>query len=165
MKEHDKLIALAKLKCGVKPIDIPASTDISYSQALKLKKELEEAELTNTVHELVNMEEAAFEILLESVQRELNAPASELGLTRALEGELVTLSNSVKAAKVLEEELCIAGAALTRKIQQMAVSATTSDTILVLAEALSKIQSAFFAKGTNIQVNQTGTNFETFLRD
>lgn len=166
MKEHNKLVALAKLKLGMKPMEVADTTeDVSYSQALSLKRKLEDAELNNTVNELINMDEAAFELMLESVRRDLSKPASELGLANILEGELVELDKSIKAAKVLEEELYIAGATLTRKIQQMAVTATTSDTVLVLAEALSKMQTSFFAKGTNIQINQQGGKFETFLKD
>lgn len=165
MIEQTRLLALARLKVGVKPIVVSEECGISYSQALKLKKDLADAEEKNTMAELVRMDDAAFEVLLDTVRTQLADPAKALGLTEELEGELMSLTEGMTSNKKLEKELVDAAAVLATKIRQMAVLANNSDTVLVLAEALAKLQSSFFAKGTNVQINQTGNNFETFLRD
>jgi len=165
MQENNRLLALAKLKLGVKPKLVADECGISYGQALQLKKDLETAEERNAVHTLVNMEEAVFEELIGTVRQSLAVSAQTIGMEGELVTELDKIDDSLKATELLQKEMTDSAMQLAIKIRQLTLTSTSSDTILVLSEALSKLQAAFFAKGTNVQINQMGNSFETFLKD
>lgn len=167
MDERQRLIALAHLKLGKSPREAAELVGITYAAAVTLRKQLAEAEEQQSIKQLFNLPEAAFDTLIESVKENTIA---------ALEGELVTgkeietafneLSAGVKGLQALEVDMQKAATALARNITLMAVTASSSDTILNLAEALHKLQTAFFAKGTNIQINNNGpAKFEAFLSE
>src|SRR5690606_23259687 len=79
LSEHDKLIALAHLHAGKSPRQVEElCSNISYAQALRLRKELDEAIRTNSLSEIFNLGEAALENLLSRVQEDLEDPVREL---------------------------------------------------------------------------------------
>jgi len=166
LTEKTKLIALAHLKVGKKPKEVADLLDMSYAQALKLNKELAKAEQQDNLQELFNLDEAALETLFEKVQTELTEPMQALtGEVLSVDESISQLSKSVEGLGILEKEMQDAAIVLVKKITVQATTSTTTDTILVLAEALAKLQGAFFAKGTNVQVNNINGSFEKYLRD
>jgi FtsZ-binding cell division protein ZapB len=164
--EKTKLIALAHLKNGKTPRETSELLGISYSQALKLNKDLAKAEKNNTLQELFNLDEAAVEALLENVHTEL-APAVEVleGEIQPLKDKLNELSDEVSGARALEQELVESARRIAKQINANAISAPCIESILVMTEALTKLQTAFFAKQANVQVNNINSNFEKFLKD
>ena len=71
MDEQTRLLSLAHLKQGKTPKETSEIMGITYARAIKLKKELVAAEETNAVQSLFNLDNAALEILLESVTKQL----------------------------------------------------------------------------------------------
>src|SRR5690606_28796571 len=119
--------------------------NVSYPQALRLRKELNEAIETNTINELFNLEEAAIESLLNNVKNELEEAAEVLtGDLVPLENALDSVETRIKESKLLEVELAKAGQTLAKRIERMSNVANTPDSLLALAEALSKLQTAYF---------------------
>lgn len=166
LEEKTKILALAHLKTGKKPKDVSELLDISYSQALKLNKELIKAEEQNRIHDLFDLEEAALETLLEKVSDELTPAIAVLeGDVELLNDTLDTVGKTAESAQLLEKELVDAATTLAKKITAQAISTSGTDSLLVLTEALAKLQTAFFAKGTNVQINNMNGNFEKYLKD
>ena len=163
-KEQTKLLALAHLKTGLAPKEVAELLNISYSAALKHKKELMQAESKNAVLDLFDLEAAALETLLEKVKTELTPAIDVLEGDLELADALSNIDSSVKKGSALEKELQDAAVEVTRKVAAAAILTNSTETLLTLAEALAKLQGAFFAKGTNVQVNQMGS-FERFLKD
>lgn len=162
-----KLIALAHLKNGKKPREVSELLeDISYSMALKLKKDLEEAEANNSLLDLFSLDEATLDTLIENVQAELSEPVQTLtGEIQPLRDSLDSISEKAVSARLLEEQLNKSAITLARQIEARAIVSMSSDSLCELAEALAKLQSAFFAKGTNVQVNNFSDKFSEYLSD
>lgn len=164
--EKTKLLALAYLKNGMRPKQVADALDgLSYHQALKLRKELDEAEEQNTLAQLFSLDALALEALLDSVKQQMQPVEEQLtGELQTVEDAVNTLADKIHGAKVLEESLQKAATALAHQITAKALLASTPDSLLVLAEALAKLQSAFFAKGMNVQVNNY-QQFDKYLTD
>lgn len=166
LEERTKILALAHLKTGKRPKEVSDLLDISYSQALKLNKELTKAEERNNLQDLFNLEEAALNTLLEKVSDDLS-PAIEVleGGVERLDDMLANVGQNVEGMQILEKELTDAAIQLAKKITMQTVATSGTDSILILTDALAKLQTAFFAKGTNVQVNNMNGNFEKYLKD
>lgn len=168
LDEKDKLIALGYLYQGKSPKEVEEIChNVSYAQALRLKKDLEEAKKTDSIGELFDLEEAALESLLENVKGEIGQAAEIMtGDTVRLDGELDTISRNVQGMQILESEMSEAAAAIVKQIKAHAVSTKNIDNLVMLAEALSKLQTAFF-KNSSIQIanfNNEGSSFEKYLK-
>lgn len=165
LDERLRCIALAHLKNGEKPKDVAEKLDIAYSAAVKLKKELAEAERQNNLTTLFKLDQAALTSLIELVKDvDLGDSVDALNMMPALEGELETLKDSVNGVQQLDVEFQEAASALTKRINIIGSTATSPETIVMLAKALSDLQNSFFAKGTNVQVNNY-SGFERYLDD
>ena len=165
LTEKQKILALAYLKTDKKPKAVSDQLGIPYSAVLKLRKELLEAEQRKTIHELFNMDEAALETLLETVKESLEAATAVLDANINI-GETVTvLSSQVNGLAVLEENFQQAATALTKQITLLAIASSEASTVVMLAEALSELQKAFFAKGTNVAIVPGDDKFLKYLRD
>lgn len=165
LNEQDKLIALAYLYKGSSAREVEeACANVSYAQALRLRKELDKAKLNDTVQELFNLEEAVLENLLSTVQENLSEAAEVLtGDYLPLEKAVVDLGDKVKNQILLEVTLSQAAVELTNKIKAAAVLTTNVDSLLILAESLSKLQTAYF-KTNNVAI-VTQNSFENLLKD
>lgn len=163
MTQKERLIALAYLHQGKTPREVETlCPGVSYPQALRLRKELASAVEANTLNELFNLEEAALETLLESVEDELKEAAEVMtGDLMPLNNALDSIESRIKESKLLELELAKAGQTLARQIERHSVIVNSPESLLALAEALAKLQTAYF-KNSNIQIaninNQNGEN-------
>lgn len=165
-EEKTRLLALAHLKLDKKPKEVAELLDISYAKVVRWRKELEEAERRQSVTDLFNLDEATLETVLEAAKNELEPSALQLSTKEALEGELQSIRSGVKGGQELEVELQKTALTLTNRISTLAAGATQAETVVMLAKALSDLQTSFFAKGTNVQVNNFGgDSFEEYLRD
>lgn len=164
LSEQTKLIALAYLKQGMKPKEVAEEANMSYSQALKLSKQLVEAERRDAVLELFNVEEAVMDQLLEAVKN--NDDLLSILPQETLSGELETFKEAANGLGMLDREMQDTALELTKRIKILAVTSTNADTISSLSESLAKLQTAFFAKGANVQVNNfNSAEYEKYLRD
>lgn len=163
--ERAKLVALAHLKTGKKPAEVATLVDIPYSTALKLNKDLKAAEEQDAVLELFNVSEAAFQSIIQAASEDL-AIAGELVGADEVSRQLSTIKEGVDGLKMLDASFQRAANTIANQINLMAASAEHTDSIVNLAEALAKLQSSFFAKGTNVQINNYDKeSFQQFLGD
>ena len=166
LNNQTRLIVLAHLKNGNKPADIAETMDISYSTVLKLKRELKEAEDRNAVLELFKLDEAALEILLEGVKDKLAPLADAFKVGELVTAELNDIKEEVKGGKLLSEELQDTASTLANQIKFAALAnASQADTLLILAEALCKIQNAFFTSNNTVAPNLPLSSFEQHLKN
>ncbi len=159
------MLALANLKIGKKPKAVSEQLGIPYSRVLKFRKELLEAEQRESIHELFNMDEVALETLLKTVQESLEAASAVLEANIDI-GETVTvLGDQVNGLAILEIDFQQAATALVKQITLTAMASSEASTIVMLAEALSELQKAFFAKGTNVAIVPGDDRFLKYLSD
>lgn len=166
LSDTDKAVIITKLLEEQEPKHIAESMEhVSYPQVLRLRRQLEEAQKTNTVHELMNLDDAAMEMLKSSVQ------SQQATLAAPLAGELISKTeeviDNVKLMKSAEAASAKTAEVIFKQIELRAAVTTSSDTLLVLAEASSKLHTALFGKSgiqINTQVN-AGGGFESMLTD
>jgi hypothetical protein len=169
-EEKIRLTSLAHLKHGIPPKEVAELTGISYAKALKLRRQLEEAEENGTMFELFNLKDAARQVLFDSVKDKLLPIAESLDAEEALEGELIELNKEIEELGKLDETTQKAAIALVDKIASAAVLANNSDTLVNLADALCKVQLTFFGQGAHnpngpVQGALGASDFEKYLRD
>lgn len=130
--------------------------EVSYAKCLKWKKELEDAERTKEVVTLLQAEDT----LIKNVVNETKEQLEQLGAeTEALEGELQSGTNKIETYKQLNENLNKTAIKLSTKISNLTPLLTDVGEVLVLTEALCKLQVAFFNKDTfNVNVFPGGEN-------
>ena len=76
------------------------------------------------------------------------------------------LAKQLNGLDLLESEFQSAAIEIARNLKLQALASSEINTLLTAAEALSKLQTAFFAKGTNVQVNNINADgFEKYLQD
>jgi hypothetical protein len=156
LTDQNRLIALAYLHQGKTPREVEKLMPdmISYPQALRLKKELEQAIEEDTLKDLFSLPDAALEHLMDQTKEFLADAATELtGTVMPLTEALEEITDRVKVSKLLEVELGNAAIALVKRMKQKALQVENVDSILVLSEAISKLQIAFF-KTSNINIAQ-----------
>ena len=161
MDEQVRLLSLAHLHNGKTPTETSELMDISYASALKLKKALLVAEKDGKIEHLFKLDEAALNILLDGVRKQLVPAIDAFGIGKLVDEEVDELTKGINGAKLLSIELQGAASTLVTKITTVAVTATNADTIVSLSEALCKLQIAF--KTTDINPLQI-TSFERHLR-
>ena len=169
MDQQTKLLALAHLKNGLTATEVSnlEELDITYARTLKLKKQLHEAERTDSILGLFELNEAALEILLDSVKANLTPAIEAFGIGELVDEEVKELSKSINGGKLLDREMQFAATAIAKKIAQTAVISNNAETVLALAKALSELQIAFFGNGAHsspIALPGAGS-FERHLRN
>ena len=148
MDDHTRLLTLAHLHMGKTPTEASdAVPDCSYTGALKLKKALMAAEDSSTVLDLFNLEEAALEVLMESVKKQLMPAIEAFGVGELVEEQTKELTKSIHGGQQLNIEFQSAASELANKIKQAAVISNNADTVLSLAKALVELQNSFFGQG------------------
>jgi hypothetical protein len=164
MDEQTRLLTLAHLKNGKKPAEAAELTGVTYAVALKLRKELHAAEERNNILELFKLNDAALEILLQSVRKQLMPAIEAFNVGELVEDEIHNLTNSIDGGKLLNQEFQSAAKALAIKITQAAVISNNADTVLSLAKALCELQRAFFGAETVPAGTLPTTSFEQHLK-
>lgn len=158
LSDKDRAIVLAKLKLGARPKEVSDETGVSYGTVARLSSELRKAEEAGTILELLRVDQATYEGLIETVRHELQEVP---GVDEALK----TISEGVEGARALDANLTrVANILVDRLAVQIAV-VDHADSLLILAEALAKLQTSFFAKGVNVNLNSGNQQFGGFLRD
>jgi len=152
--------ALNMLINDVKPKDVAAELDISYPKVLKWLREYKEAKEDNAVISLLDIERSVVHDVVEEVVKPKLAMIDE-----ELEEVVDKTVMRVDGLRLLDTELQFAS---TRLAKRIAAAANSEDLeardILGLSDALSKLQIAFFAKGTSVNVlNQTNNMSDNSL--
>lgn len=164
ISDSDRLACLAYLYQGKEPKEIPELLPgVSYAQALRLKKELIQAEEDKTVGELFSLSDAARDILLEQTKNLINAKGITVeGVVLTADELIDELQDDIQATKILKAELAQAGTEVVRKIKLLAKSTNSSEVLLNLAEALAKMQASYF-RTASVTLNP-GEGFADFLQ-
>jgi hypothetical protein len=165
MDEQTRLLALAHLKNGEKPADAAELAGISYSSALKLKRELHAAEERGAVLQLFKLPEATLEILLDGVRKQITPAIEAFGVGELVEEEVSKITNGIEGGKLLQQELQNSASAITSKITTAALTANNADTILTLTKALCELQRSFFGERSTPVNGVPITSFEQHLRN
>lgn len=164
MDEQLRLTALAKLKNGTPPADLANEIDVTYARALKLKKQLHDAEEADDLETLFGMGTESINILTTSIAKQI---VPHLDVFNA--GELITeeAQELAGSADKLDGEFQAAASALAHKITSAAMVSNNADTVLALSDALCKLQTTFFGQGHhgNEGENLGETDFEKYLRN
>lgn len=160
--DKDKLIALAHLHQGKKPKEVAETIDsISYAQALRLKKELDKAVEDETLSDLFNLSQTALNSLLDTVKEELSDATEALtGDVISVDKEIDGIKDKIQGQKLLEVELSKTGVAIAKKLKYQAENTNNPESLLMLADALAKLQTSFF-KNSSVQI----ANFEGQLSE
>lgn len=166
INEKTRVQALAYLKVGKKPREISELLEgISYSQVLTLRKQLEKAEIDNTLSSLFNLDELALESILDAAKSSLTIKG-EIIPPNEIDESINNIGNGIAGLGKLETSFQDAADELAKQIKVAALVATEASTLVDLAEALAKLNTSFFAKGTNVQVNNINAEtFQKYLRD
>ena len=161
--DKSKLIAMALLKLGHTPREVADKTNISYTTVVKLLKELGEAETKGTILQLFDLDKLSFDNLMQSAQAEIE------GLLTVVSGSDVVIENilpsRISGLQVLEVEFQDSAKKIAHKIGLLASITTDASELAVLSDALSRLQTSFFAKGTNITVNTMNGDVNEYLAD
>lgn len=163
--EKTRLIILAKLANGEDYKDVAEQLDIGSGHILRLAKQLKQAQDKGAVQDLFRLPEDRISFLMEAVKNSLLDQIPMLD-EKELSGEIDSLSSSVRGLGLLEADVQECARLLVTRIKMATAVNTEVGTLYTLVEALTKIQSAFFGKGTVVNLNNiSGDQFGRYLRD
>ena len=156
---QNKQLGLIKLINGEDPQDIANDLDVTLTTVTRWNAELEKAKSQDKVNQLVQLSEVAVDQLVDLAQ------------DKSLNGELLEAidetAESIKGLQRLEKHLQGTATKMLDKIRIMAATAENVSEITELTTALCSIQTAFFGKGTqvNVQNNYGDSGYAEFLSD
>ena len=145
---------------------IAKELDVSYGKVVRYNRELKEAQDNQTLNEFIDMDDAVFRDLVANAKSQ--APAT-------LEGEITESLDRLSEAKtgldILSTELQSTARQLNVRIRMFSHKVEHVSELDALADALCKLQNAFFNKQSttvNIQNNLSsagGQPYGAFLSD
>ncbi len=155
----DKYVALVRLFEGEEPKVIADELGLSQGTVYRYKKELTTAQDEGKVNSLLAAEQGALDNMAQQAVADMPSVLAE--------GELVEANaviDGVKGLARLEADLQQTASKINCRIRLMAGTAESVGDVVDLAEALCKLQSAFFGKGTQvlIQNNNNSGGTETY---
>jgi hypothetical protein len=150
LEDKVRLTALAYLYQGKTPKEVEELVkEISYAQALRLSKELKQAQEDDDVANLFNLRGVAIDVIIDQAKAIIEAQdipmaGTLLDVSSTLEG----IKDDITASKLLKAELAIAGVEVVKKINLLARSTNSSEVLMNLAQALAQMQNAYFKTAT-----------------
>jgi len=145
----DKLRALGLISQGMPVREVSAKLEIGYAKLLKWKKEYEESLECNKVSKVLDVPA----LIVNRIANEVKDDVQALGTSDDLEGEIVDFVDGVDGLNKLSVELQSTAVALSKSIKQMSALQPGPSELIMLVEALSTLQTAFFSKNvTNVNV-------------
>jgi len=131
------------------PSAIAKDLDISYNKVLRIQRELKQAQADNTVQEFVDLDTVMMEELIGIAADK--APDAISGAVRDSLGDIAKAKTVMEA---LSDDMIVTAKTLTTRIKASAANVDTVGELDTLADALCKLQNAFFNK------NQTQVNVQ-----
>ena len=165
--EKTKLLILAALANGASAREASEKFDCSYSSAIKIKKDYEQAVENNTLVELTKVDQLVFDNLIELVKDQSITAVAPLGQESQVVEATKEITDTVSDLKNLDENMQVAANNLLTNISAMALTVSTPEGVEKLSNSLSRLRETFFAKDTNVNVNNfTGdSNWSQLMRD
>lgn len=141
-----KLQALGLLQQGNSAKDVARQLSIPYPTVLKWKPEAESIKYKVDLETVLDVDKVILHELAESTKDKLNELVEEG--SELVEQVLTKIDN----IGILQTNLQLSGTAVLIKINDLIEKCNNADDILILVEAISKLQTAFFSKGANVNV-------------
>ena len=149
-----KLKVLGRMQLDSSPANLRTiSTELKlpYSKLIKWRKELKEATDAGDISSLVDADQLLIHRVAEDVKNDLKDLAPTEG--EFIEAAVDDVVDGIDSYKVLNTRLQTTALVLAQKIDNMADIAVTAKDVIVLVDALAKLQLAFFNKSvTNVNV-------------
>lgn len=143
--EH-KLKAIGLLSEGNNAKDVARQLSIPYPTVLKWKPEAESIKTKDDLETVLDVDKVILHELAESTRDKLNELTEDGG--ELVEQVLTKIDN----IGILQTNLQLSGTAVLTKVNELIDACNNPDDILILVEAISKLQTAFFSKGANVNV-------------
>lgn len=165
-KKQEKYKIVSRLLNEDDPKVIAADLDVSYNTVLRLRRELKKSQEDGTVQDFMNLDEVMLGELMEIAKEK--APEAIKGDTVEV---LDNLSGQHAIMDALSTDLQTTAKFLSSRIKVAASTVQHASELETLAEALCKIQVAFFNNNTtqvNVQNNygeQQGSAYGDLLSD
>jgi len=156
--DETKYSALSLLHTGEDFKSVSDKLNVPITTVIRWNKELKESIADGGINTLVNMDRVVLGKVLEEVV------ATDVQLA----GKTTELVDSLNYSARLNNELHLAALSLVAKAKSFASSADTSTELIVLAEVLCNMQTAFFNSNStqvNVQNNYSENSYEEFLSD
>ncbi len=138
---------VSRLLNGELAHDIAKSEETSYAIVMRHKRELKLAQENDSLHELLNIDKALLNDLLETIKAKVPTELKDLA-DDVIDG----ITRSANTLEVLSIELQLTAQAINKRIRSTVLVAQHASDIDSLTESLCKLQNAFFNKSTT-QVN------------
>ena len=153
MTNENKHIAYIRLLSDEDPKIIAADLNVPYATILRWKADVTLAQENDTVSQLIQLSAKALDTIMATAKADFPEE-----LTAAVDAEIKHVIDGAKGLQKLETGLQDTAVFVNNRIRAMAAIATTVSEISELTDALCKLQSAFFGKGTIVQVNTQVNN-------
>lgn len=148
MSNYDeyKLSAIGLLSDGLSAKEVARQLKVPYSTVLKWKPEIELLETREDVETVLNIDKVVLHELADTVRDKLEDVAEGAG-------ELVdSVMARIDTLTILEGNLQNSALGLIKKLDELVEKVAYPEDLLTLVDAISKLQTAFFAKGANVNV-------------
>ena len=135
--------------------DLVGELGVSYGTLFKWRKEYLDAKLAGDISTCVNVDELIIARAADSVRDDLITlhPESKTAIEGSIVQEVTAVTTGLSALQLLDTRLTTAGLGLAARIATMSNRHDLEPRdLLTLASALSNLQTAFFTKGTNVNV-------------
>ena len=163
MTNENKHIAYVRLLGDEDPKIIAADLSVPYATILRWKAEVNLAQENDTVAQLIKLSANALDTIMATAKADLPDELSDI-----FDKEVKQIIAGAGGLQKLEVGLQDTAIFINSRISALSAIAVTVSEITELTDALCKLQSAFFGKGTIVQVNNQfnhGASTYANLRD
>ena len=141
MDDKLKYKVISLLQQEQQPKDIAADLDVSYGTVLKLRRQYEEAKLTNSMDKLLNVDRLVFDEIVDKLD--------DLPIIEEAAGELV---EGLKGIEQLSVKFQQTADTINTRVRSLIMSVDHISELEIAADILCKLQTSFINKNAT-QVN------------
>lgn len=165
--EETKLAIMGKLHAGVAPRALVEEFKVPYPTVLKFKHELKDATAQGQLHTLINVDEIIVESVAHQVAEELTALSPEEA--KEIKAAVGEVTEGAKGLNVLNTSLQTTALKVAGKLNEKVDERNLElKELNLVVDSLTKLQTAFFNKGTQVNIqNNVGeqtTRFKAMMK-
>ena len=151
--DNDKFKAMGLFKAGFSAREIAKEVPIPYSALLRIRKEAERMGTKEDLELILDTDSVVIHDLAEGIRGKLEE------LTEDGDEIVNGVLERVDRLQELQIDLQESGIKVLQKIDDLLDTCSEAAEIVILVDSIAKLQTAFFSKGTNVNVlNQTNNN-------